>query len=110
MDKLLAICNRYGIDHKLVHNSLRSNVTCFKLKDINLERYPAFEFAEENIEFVTQCKCLGTIVENNCSKLNQTRLRVKSCSKEVKSVSNHFVQIYTVVSSDMKRKRGTTKN
>ena len=42
--KLLAICNRYGIEHKLAYNTLKSNAKCFKLKEMNLKRYPVFEF------------------------------------------------------------------
>ncbi len=34
MEKLLAICNRYGIENDLVYNSLKSRVMCFKLKEI----------------------------------------------------------------------------
>ncbi len=43
---------------------------CFKLKEIGLKRYPVFELAGGNIEFVTQCKYLGTIVEQNGSVLD----------------------------------------
>ncbi len=42
MEKLLAICNRYGIEHELVCNSLKSKVMCFKLKEIGLKGYPIF--------------------------------------------------------------------
>ncbi len=72
---------------------------CFKLKEIGLKRYPVFEFAGENIELliVTQCKYLGTIVEQNGSildierqmrnlytKANALGSKFKLCSKEVK--------------------------
>ncbi len=71
---------------------------CFKLKEIGLKRYPVFEFAGENIEFVTQFVTLkGTIVEQNGSMLDIERQmrnlyakanahgsKFKLCSKEVK--------------------------
>ncbi len=71
---------------------------CFKLKEIGLKRYPVFEFAGGNIEFVTQCKYLGNIVEQNGSvldierqmrnvyaKANALWSKFKLCSNEVKS-------------------------
>ncbi len=70
---------------------------CFKLKEIGVNTYPIFEFAGGNIEFVTQCKYLGTIVEQNGSvldierqmrnlyaKANALGSKFKLCSKEVK--------------------------
>ncbi len=55
MEKLLVTCNcnMYGIEYEHVYNSLKSNVMSFKLKEINLKRYPVFEFAGGNIKFVT---------------------------------------------------------
>ncbi len=71
---------------------------CFKLKEIGLKRYPVFEIAGGSIEFVTQYKYVGTIVEQSGSMLEIERQmtnlyakaialgsKFKLCSKEVKS-------------------------
>ncbi len=36
MEKLVAICSRYDIEHELVYNSIKSKVLRFKLKQISL--------------------------------------------------------------------------
>ncbi len=87
--------------YNIVYNIL-SNAMYFKAKEINLKKCPSFEFSSWDIEFITHCKYLGAIVEQNRSvnlmlkdkwqncMLKQTHLGVNSVYIQERSAFQSF--------------------
>lgn len=97
LQKLINICSKYGIQHDIVYNPLKSVCMVFKPKGYKLQ-CPLVCLDNDNIEYVTSVKYLGVIISaslnDNDEILKQMRgLYARSntflrkfalCSKEVK--------------------------
>ena len=74
MQRLLNICEEYGVDHDLIYNSTQSMCMCFKTNNLS-KHDPLFNLNNAQLQYVEEAKymCLGVYIHKHSTDCDVKR-------------------------------------
>ena len=72
MQRLLNICEEYGVDHDLIYNSTKSMCMCFKTNNLS-KHDPLFNLNNAQLQYVEEAKYRGVYIHKNSTDCDVKR-------------------------------------